>query len=92
MKNLNKKQETKAEKIWMLIFQIIGLIMFIAPLYLPILAYFSTSIESIRLTMSDIGLMVVGIFLVKGKEAIGIVINNIGIIITDTLKRISNTK
>ncbi|WP_397446933.1 hypothetical protein [Polaribacter sp. R77954] len=70
MKNLNQKKESKGEKFWIIIFQIIGLIIFIAPLYLPILAYFSTSIESIRLSFSDIAIMVLGIFLVKDKDAI----------------------
>lgn len=92
MKPLNEKRESNAEHLWIWIFQVIGLLLFIAPLYLPVRAYFFTDVENVPLKMSDIGLAACGIFLARGGKAVGIVINNIGVIISDWLKRIANIK
>ena len=92
MEKLNEKRHTGIEKIWIYLFQLIGLILFIAPLYLPVRAYFFESKESIALNFTDVAISVVGVFLARGGNAVGTAINNIGIIIIDFLKRVSNTK
>tara|TARA_R110001606_G_scaffold367726_1_gene523323 strand:- start:1867 stop:2142 length:276 start_codon:yes stop_codon:yes gene_type:complete len=89
---LEEKRETIAEKLWIIIFQVIGLILFIAPLYLPVRAYFLESKEDVPLTLTGVAIAVIGIFLARGGKAVGTVINNLGVIIIDFLKRISNTK
>jgi hypothetical protein len=92
MEDLRKKSNSEVEKIWIYLSQFIGLILFIAPLYLPIRAYFFESKDNIPLNLKDIAIAVVGIFLWLGGKSVGTVINSIGVIIIDTLKRISNTK
>jgi hypothetical protein len=92
MEKLKEKRYTGIEKLWIYLFQLIGLVLFIAPLYLPIRAYFFESIESVPISFTGGAISVIGIFLARGGNAVGTVINNIGVIIIDFLKRISNTK
>lgn len=92
MEKLNEKRHTGIEKFWIYLFQLIGLILFIAPLYLPVRAFFYPSIESVPISFTGGAISVIGIFLARGGNAVGTVINNIGVIIVDFLKRVSNTK
>lgn len=92
MQNLNEKHHSNFEQFWIYLFQVIGLILFIAPLFLPTKAYFFESKENVVISFKDVTMAVVGIFLARGGKSVGVVINNIGIIISDTLKRLANFK
>jgi hypothetical protein len=92
MEDLRKKSNSEVEKIWRYLSQVVGFIMFIAPLYLPIRAYFFESKANVPVQIKDVAIAVVGIFLWLGGKAVGTVINSLGVIIIDFLKRISNTK
>lgn len=62
--------------------------MLIAPLYLPLRAYFFTSIENIDLTRNDIIIACVGLFVSAGGKTIGTLVNNIGLVINKFLNKI----
>lgn len=92
MKKLNEKKHSKTEKFWMIIFQFIGFLMFIIPLFKTFKSWLFPEIGEFPITFAKVSAAVVGIFLVKGGDAVGTVVNNIGIIITDVLKKIASTK
>ncbi|AKG94286.1 hypothetical protein AVT42_gp30 [Polaribacter phage P12002S] len=92
MNKLKETRETFVESLWIWVFQIIGLIMFVAPLYLPIRAYFFETKEVSALTMYDIYIAIVGVFLARGGKSVGTVINNIGVVIINVIKKVSGEK
>ncbi|MFI1771009.1 hypothetical protein [Thalassobellus citreus] len=89
---LAEKKDSKAEIVWIYFWQLLGVILFIAPLFLPVKAWFIESKEPVPITFFGGCIVVVGFFIARGGSAVGTVTNNIGIIIVDFLKRISNTK
>ena len=89
MNNLKDKRDTFLESIWIAVMQLIGLIMFISPLYLPIRAYFFESKQSVPLSITDISIAIVGFFLWRGGKNVGTVVNNIGVIIINVIKKIA---
>jgi len=89
MTKLLKNQESRGQWVWILLIRIIGFIILIAPLYLPILAYFSADIENITLTNRDVIMACVGLFLSAGGKQIGILLNNIGMLISTFLSKLT---
>lgn len=92
MEKLKEKRGTIIEMIWVYLFQLLGLIFFIAPLWRPVIAWFTLDATPVPLTFFGGSISVIGFFIARGGTAVGTVTNNIGIIIVDFLKRISNTK
>lgn len=89
MKNLLQDQETKTQFIWIFLIRLIGLVMFIAPIYLPVVAYFNLSIPNISPTFNEVCFSFVGLFMSAGGKHIGILINNIGLAISRIFKKLS---
>ena len=89
MNNLNNTRETKLELVWIELMKLIGLVMFISPLYLPVRAYFFESKQSVPLSITDISIAIVGFFLWRGGKNVGTVVNNIGVIIINVIKKIA---
>lgn len=89
MNNLNNTRETKLELVWIELMKLIGLVMFISPLYLPVRAYFFESKQSVPLSITDISIAIVGFFLWRGGKHVGTVVNNIGVIIINVIKKIA---
>lgn len=79
MTKLLENQDSRGQWIWVLLIRIVGVIMFVSPLYLPVLAYYSTSKETVSITFQDVMLMLAGLLLSSGGKQIGTFINNIGI-------------
>jgi hypothetical protein len=89
MGNLLESQETKAQKIWVWVIRFIGLVLFIAPYFLPIRAYFYESIANVTIKMNDVYLSIFGLFLSAGGKQIGIILNNVGIVIGNITNKLS---
>jgi len=89
MKKLLENRGSKAQLIWIIIMRLTGLIMFFAPLYLPIRAYFYPSIENVQISGSDYILMCVGFALSSGAKMIGILLNNVGIALGNLMNKIT---
>lgn len=88
MTKLLENQDSKGQKVWIIIVRIIGFIMFIAPLFLPILAYFQADQENISLNGGDWIFLFFGFILSSGGKQIGMVVNNLGIIFTKFLEKL----
>lgn len=86
--NLKNKRDTFLEQIWIEVAKLIGLVIFIGPLYLPVKAYFFETKQAEPLTRFDIGITVVGFFLWRGGKSVGTVANNLGVVIVNIIKKI----
>lgn len=80
MTKLLENQESKGQKYWIIAIRLIGFIMFIAPLFLPLVAYFRFDLENITLNGGDWIFLLLGLVLSSGGKQIGMIINNAGII------------
>ena len=89
MTKLLENQESKGQWIWVLFIRLVGVILLIAPLYLPIRAYFSLNMTNVPITKTEAILACVGMFLSAGGKQIGTLLNNIGLVISSFLKRLS---
>lgn len=89
MTKLLENTESKGQWIWVLLIRVIGIILLIAPLFLPVRAYFYESIPNVALTTADIIMSCVGLFVSAGGKQIGILLNNIGIAISALLSKLS---
>jgi uncharacterized membrane protein len=89
MTKLLENQDSKGQKVWVWIIRIIGFIMFIAPLFLPILAYFQTDQENMSLNGGDWIFLLFGFVLSSGGQQIGMVVNNVGIIFSKFLEKLT---
>lgn len=88
MNKLLKNTESKAQKVWVWSIRIIGFLLFIAPLALPFLAYFQEDKTNVPLTGGDWAFLGFGFLLSSGGKAIGMVVNNLGILLTAFLNKI----
>jgi hypothetical protein len=80
-----KKTETKSEFFWILIFRVLGGLLFCLP-FIPItLGYIDSETEKIRLDGGDWQLLGFGFFLVWGSSYFGILGNRIGKFLSDKL-------
>ncbi len=85
MGDLIKKTESKAEKFWILLFRIPGVVLFFLP-FIPItLSYISTNVEKTPLDKTDWQMLGIGFFLVWGSSYFGILGNKLGIFISNIL-------
>lgn len=89
MGNLLESQETKAQAIWVWLIRFIGLVLFVAPYFLPIRAYFYQSITNVAININDVYLSIFGLFLSAGGKQIGIILNNVGIVIGNITNKLS---
>ncbi|QQV89979.1 hypothetical protein M1M27_gp35 [Cellulophaga phage Ingeline_1] len=82
MTKLIEKTESKAEKLWVLLFRIPGVFLFFLP-FIPItLGYINSSTEKIGLDGGDWQLLGIGFFLVWGSSYFGILGNKLGMFLS----------
>ncbi len=79
-KNLLDNKKSRSQFLWVIFIRVIGIVMILAPLYLPFIAYFKESKANVVMTTQDWFLICFGILLSSGGKQIGVVVNNIGII------------
>lgn len=79
MTKLLENQDSRGQWIWVLFIRLIGVIMIIAPLYLPFRAYFLETTANVSLVTQDVILIGAGIVLSSGGKQIGTLVNNLGI-------------
>jgi len=81
LKNLvtDKGKDSVGQFIWILSIRIIGIVMFIAPMFLPLKAYFYEDVQNIAMAGSDIAMACAGLFISSGGKQIGILLNSIGV-------------
>lgn len=89
MGNLLENKETKAQARWVWLIRAIGFVLFVAPYFLPVRAYFYESVTNVVINMNDVYLSLFGLFLSAGGKQIGIILNNIGIVIDTITKKLS---
>lgn len=79
MGNLSTQNNSKAEKFWVIFMKIIGTVIFVAPLYKPVVAYFKDNSDKVIISSADFWFILGGFFLMFGSKQFGILANNIGI-------------
>lgn len=84
---LENKEDSKGQWIWVVAVRFFGLILLIAPLFLPLRAYFYESIPNLVIPKNDVITASIGLFISAGGKQIGMIINNIGIIINAFTKK-----
>lgn len=85
IKETLRKKENQAEKVWILLFRIPGVVIFFLP-FVPItISYISDDIEKFGLDATDWKLLGIGFFLVWGSEYFGVIANKIGAFIIKKL-------
>lgn len=78
IKEILVKNETKAEKWWIMLFRIPGVIIFFLP-FIPItISYIDSNIDKIGLDGADWKMLGIGFFLVWGSAYFGILANKLG--------------
>lgn len=84
-----ENRNTKSQRWWVIIVRFIGLVMFIAPIYKPLVYYFKEDVDIVVMTTTDIGFGAVGFMLFAGGKNLGILANNIGTAINNFLQKLT---
>ena len=75
------------KKKWTYLVRFVGVIMFLAPLYLPIYSYLFENIKTHQMDLNDIGFSLVGFFLFAGGDNLGTLANNVGVALNFVVKK-----
>jgi len=93
MNNLKEKfyknTNSFTQFVWVIIVRIIGLIMFISPLYLPIIAYYSALKENIEISKNEYIFATLGFMLFAGGKTVGIILNTLGVAFTNVIGKLT---
>ena len=85
VKNILSKNETRAERWWIMLFRIPGVIIFFLP-FIPItISYIDSDVDKIGLDGYDWKLIGIGFFLVWGSAYFGILANKLGALLAKKL-------
>jgi hypothetical protein len=77
------------KKNWTYFVRLVGVIMFLAPLYLPIQSYLFENVKTHQMDLNDIGFSLVGFFLFAGGKNLGTLANNIGVALNNLVNKFS---
>lgn len=86
IKNLSKKRETNTEKFWIYFFQIIGGIMFLAGIWESLITLFWLNKDVVTMNSFRVGFAACGFVLAMSGKQLGVLANNLGIVIINKFK------
>lgn len=83
-----KNRNSKAQRWWIFVVRVLGVLMFIIPLIQPMYAYMIIGMEEVQFSKTRTILVILGFMMSSNGKFIGIVNNNVGLFIKHALKKI----